>query len=421
KIFWILWLSLLPVQLSAQSINLRFSTSLYSWERQIADSISQDSQTHLRGYQTAQMTIGKLASNRLSIHLYGLGSQDFAESADDDPVARLYNAYLQWKERKGIVQRIRLGRQRIYSGVAYGTIDGVDLTVRAGDLFKIGGFAGTLVPVSNNIEIDNWDDSHSFGIRVSSNKVLGAKILVSYMQRNRRPVSYSAPGRYTQKILTFESLEQRLAGVDFYRKFSQKINLYGRFDYDLEQERVRRAQMQLSVSPTSKLAFAAEFFHRAPLVAANSIFSLFEQNTSQGFDMRANYRFKTGWILTGNLGIQYYDNDESVRFGLGLRCKYGSFGYNFRKGYGGQNNSVYAALNYPLTWKLGLMASSGFSRYSLFDENADKNTSLTGSFGFNFRPHKYFSVNFLGQGVRNRFYSSDLRFFIKANYWFFKN
>lgn len=418
KYLWLLVVIFLPVQSNAQSLNARFSTSFYSWERQLTDSLSEG---HLRIYQTVQLTVGQLASNKLSAHFFGQASQDIAESADGDPIPHVYNAYLQWKERKGIVQKIRLGRQRIYSGVAYGAIDGVDLTLRVGSLFKFGGFAGILVPVSNKIEIGNWDDSHSFGLRVSSNKLLGAKILVSYMQRNRRPSSYSAPGQFTQRLLTFESLEQRLAGVDFYRKLTQKTSVYARFDYDIEQERVRRTQIQLNFSPISKFSFAAEFFHRAPLVAANSIFSVFEQNTSQNLGIRANYRFKTAWFLTGNFGLQFYENDETVRFGLGLRCKYGSFGYNFRKGYGGQNSGAYAAVNYPLTRKLGLTASTGLSRYSLFDEDADKNTSLTGSLGFQFRPHKQFSVDFLGQGVRNRFYSSDLRLFVKANYWFFKS
>ncbi|MFQ6114979.1 MAG: hypothetical protein ACE5NG_13015 [bacterium] len=416
KWLWLLFIVFLPFQSSAQSFNARFSTSFYSWERHLTDSISED---HLRIYQTAQITIGQLASNRLSFHLYGQAAQDVAKNADDDPIPRLYNAYFQWQERKGIIQKVKIGRQRVYSGVAYGTIDGLDLTVRAGKLFKFGGFVGFLVPFSNEIELDEWDDSHAFGVRASTNKILGTKILVSFMQRNRRPAAYSAPGRYTQRILSFKSLEQRLVGIDIYRTINRKISAYGRFDYDLEQKRVRRGQLEIRISPRQNLELAGEFFHRAPLIAANSIFTIFELNTTQEVALRANYRFKKDWFLNGNVGILLYDGDETVRFGFGLRCKYGYFGYNFRRGYGGQNNGLYATLNYPLTSKLGLLASTGIARYSLFDEDADKNTSLTGSLGFNYRAGKHFSVNFLGQGLRNRFFSNDFRFFARANYWFF--
>lgn len=415
--FLLIAVAILPAQIHAQSLNARFSTSLYSYERNLAQNAAVN---YLRLYQTAQVTVGQLANNRLSFHFFGQISQDLSEKADDDPIPRLYNAYLQWQERKAILNQVKLGRQRVYSGVAYGAIDGIDLTLRAGNLFKIGGFAGFLVPTSNEIEIKSWGASHAFGLRASTDRLLGSKILVSFMQRNRQPVNYSAPGQFTQRILTFESLEQRLLGVDIYRSFSRRLNVYGRFDYDLEQERVRRTQVELRVSPSQKLELAGEFFHRAPLIDANSIFTVFEQNTSQDVGLRANYRINQTWFIDGNVGYQIYDGDETLRFGLGLRCRYGYFGYNFRRGYGGQNNGAYAAINYQLNSKFGVVASTGLSRYSLFNEDTDEYTSITGSVGVNYRPHKLFSVDVLGQGVRNRFYDNDFRLFVKANYWFFK-
>ncbi|MCG8606452.1 hypothetical protein MJD09_15895 [bacterium] len=413
---WILGLAFLSSQGWSQSLSARFSTSFYTWERFVSES---ESQNHLRVYQTARLTIGRLANNRLSFYLFGQGSQDIAESADADPSVRLYNAYFQWRERRGIFERIKLGRQRIYSGVAYGTIDGIDLGLRMTKHLKVGGFAGLLVLPSNEIEVSDWDDSHTFGLRASTRDLLGAKILVSYMQRNRRPAAYTAPGVFTQRILKFESLAQRLVGIDVYRRFGARLSAYGRFDYDLEQERMRRGHLELRLKATTKWEFSTEFFHRAPLIAANSIFTVFEQNTTQDITFRTSYRLDQDWFLSGNAGLVRYEGDETVRFGLGLRFKYGYLGYNFRRGYGGQNNGAHAALNYPLTPRIGLIASTSLSRYRLFDESASDNTSLTGSVGFNYRPSQLFSVDFLGQGVRNRFLSNDFRFFLKANYWIF--
>jgi hypothetical protein len=411
----------LPLQLNGQSLNARFSTSLYSYERNLTNSTAVN---YMRLYQTAQLTVGQFASNRLSFHLFGQVSQDLAESADDDPIPRLYNAYFQWQERNALLSQVKLGRQRVYSGVAYGAIDGLDLTVRAGNHFKIGGFAGFLVPTSNEIEVASWDASHAFGLRASTDQILGAKMLVSFYQRNRQQVSYTN-GRFTSGLLpqartiSFQSLEQRLIGIDVYRSVAGRANVYGRFDYDLLNERVRRGQFELRVSPTQKLELAGEFFHRAPLIGANSIFSVFDQSTSQDFGLRANYRVNQTWFVDGNLGYQMYDGDESLRFGLGLRFKYGYFGYNFRRGYGGQNNGAYASLNYQLNSKIGLTANTGLSRYSLFDDDGDDHTSITGSVGVNYRPHKLISVDVVGQALRNRFLSNDMRLFARANYWFF--
>lgn len=407
----------LPREIFAQSVNSRFTTSFYSWERFFSES---SSERHLRIYQTAQITIGQLASNRLSFHVFGQASQDVAQDVNDDPIPRLYNAYFQWREPKGILNQIKLGRQRLYSGVAYGTIDGVDVTLGVGKYFDIGGFVGFLVPVfSNDIEVADWETSHTFGFRASSNQILGSRVLVSFMQRNQSPVAYTRPGRYTQRILTFESLAQRLIGIDIYRNFTNKVGLYGRFDYDLEQERVRRGQVELSVTPLTKWEITGEFFHRAPLIDANSIFTVFDQSTTQDVGLRVNYQIRQSWFIGGNVGALLYDGDHTVRFGLNLRSKYGIVGYNFRRGYGGQNNGIYATVNYPLTPQWGLLASTGFSRYSVFDDDFDQNTSLTGSLGLNYRPGRHFSVDVLGQGLRNRFLSNDFRLFARANYWFF--
>lgn len=56
-LFLILFVSALA---NAQSINMRFSTQFYSWER--ADSINTDSRTaHIRGYQNLLLDVQKIS------------------------------------------------------------------------------------------------------------------------------------------------------------------------------------------------------------------------------------------------------------------------------------------------------------------------------------------------------------------------
>jgi hypothetical protein len=354
-------------------------------------------------------------------------SQDVAKSSDDDATPRLYNTFLQWRERKGVLQRVRLGRQRIYSGVGYATVDGVDLGLRLGKYFRVSGFAGFLVPVTNSISIDKWDNSNAYGASASFNHRGNSKILISFMQRNRRPMAYISPGRYTERLLTFPALEQRLLGLDIFQRFTRQLNAYGRLDYDTVQDRIRRAQLELRAMPARKIELSVEFFHRAPLVEANSIFAVFDHGTSRDIRGRASYLLDNGWSIYGDVGYQKYSaegvsaNDNTVRFGIGARCRYGYVGYNFRRGYGGLNNGLYAALNYPVTRQVGLLISTGYSRYSLFDVDAEKYSSLLGSVGFNYRASKNFSLDVVGQGLHNRFYDNDLRLLAKANYWFFSN
>jgi hypothetical protein len=410
---------LLPVFISngwAQSLNTRFTTSFYTWERYLS---GDESQNHARLYQTMQFTLGQMANNKLSLHFYGQASGDMSNASDDDVIPRLYTAYLQWRERKGIVKRFRVGRQRIYSGVAYGAIDGADVEFRIGKHLVLGGFAGFLVPFTNSIEIGDWEQNNMYGARLAIPNLSGTRVMLSYAQRNRSPGDYTQPGRYTGKILTFDSRENSLIGLDVYRAFSDRFNAYGRFDYDLEQERVRRAQIEVRGSVSKRIQLSAEVYHRAPLIAANSIFMVFEQFTSQDLLARVSYLLDGGWSLYSDAGVQLYKDDDTVRFGLGARGRYGYVGYNFRRGYGGSNNGLYAALNYPVTKGFTAIVTTGFSRYSLYSTDADMFTALSGTAGFNYRASKQFSLDLLAQGLHNRFYDDDLRLLARANYWFF--
>jgi hypothetical protein len=401
---------------NSQSLNARFSTSFYSWESHLSEAISNN---HFRIYQTARATVGQLANGHMSLHLYGQFSKDVGATVDEDAALGLYSSYLQWKDSKGILKKARLGRQRVYGGVGYGTMDGVDADFNIGKQISIGGYVGLLVPYRSKIELAEWDERHTFGARFRISDVFRTKVLFSYMRRDRTPTPYVPDGQVSSELLEFNSKEQELAGIDLLRDFSSAVSGYGRLDYDLLQERIRRAQVELTLRPSPRLELAAEFFHRSPLLAANSIFTVFDTETTQDIAMRANYALSGGWRLNGNVGLQQYSGDENIRFALGASCKYGHVGYNFRSGYGGYNNGLFGSLSYPLRPNLSLMASTGISRYSLLDEDGDRYTAFSSSAGFNFRPNNSLSLDLIGQNLRTRWLDSDVRVFARANYWFF--
>lgn len=401
---------------NAQSLNARFSTSFYSWETQLSEALSNN---HFRIYQTARATVGQMAGGKLSLHLYGQVSKDVGATADEEAVLGLYSSFLQWRDSKGILKKARLGRQAVYGGVGYGTIDGINADFRIGDFIDVGGFVGMLVPYRSKAELSEWDERHAFGARVRLNNLLKTKLLLSYMRRDRTPTPYVPAGQLSTDLLEFNSKEQELAGVDVYRPFGSQLSAYGRLDYDLIQERVRRAQVELTVKPSRRLELAAEFFHRSPLLAANSIFTVFDIETTQDVALRANYLLAGGWRLNCNVGMQQYSGDDNIRFALGASCKYGHVGYNFKSGYGGYNNGLFGSLSYPLRPNLSVLATAGISRYGLLDEDGDRFTALSSSLGLNYRPNQTFSLDVTGQNLRTRWLDNDVRVFARANYWFF--
>ena len=116
----------------AQTINARFTTSVYSWQQKEIDS---NSANHVRAYQLAQVTIGNIGLPGLSFHTYLNLSNDFGEEAVDDPRVWIYNCYFNYKNTAKAID-LSLGRQRVYAGVGYGTIDGMQVKYGFRDFFK---------------------------------------------------------------------------------------------------------------------------------------------------------------------------------------------------------------------------------------------------------------------------------------------
>lgn len=410
-------LFMLPVHLQSQSINARFSSSLYSFERFTSET---ESENHIRATQGLQLTVGQLASNKLSFRLNTLVADDFLAPADQT-LFRISSGYLQWREKNGVIRTIKLGRQRLYTGVAFGAIDGIDMTARIGKHFKLGVFAGVLVTETNKFSVENWNNAKAFGFNLKFPELLGVKSMLSYIKRDRAREAY-------QSLLSTDSVpvnrawsveEQQLVGVDLLRNFCNKTYLHGRFDVDLYNRRVRKGLFGIRHILSDEVEMSFDFLHHSPFVARNSIFSVFATETSQSFAGRLSYRFGNGFSLNGNFGYVVYSGDESLRFGLNLAGKYGNIGYGFRDGYSGKKNGVHGAINYPFNRNIALFASTGFSRYQLFGDNAESYNSFTTSVGMKCRATKRLSFDVIAQSLNNRFYDSDLRFFIKGNYWLF--
>jgi len=408
---------LIPFASFSQSINARFTTAFYSWEQQVTDSTRL---THARAYQVAQITLSRLGSPNLSFHTYLQGRNDFGQDVQDKSDLLILNAYLQWQR---IVPGLdlRVGRQRIFSGPAYGTIDGAQLDYRLKDVVAVRGYVGTLAPLKESVKIDKWADSHMFGFRVSTRKIAQTEIGVSFIQRNRLPVEYASAGQFTQRIVAFRSLQQRLLGGDLRRSFGSNVSVYGRFDYDLIQDRVRRAEIDGQFQVTRDFQLTAEVLHRAPLLDANSIFWVFPNRDFRQAALRGDYRLAQGITLHGAVEWLFYPGKDTPRWDVGVQYGYGYVGYAGRFGFGGQSNGVSGSFRYPLTPQLAVIASSAFSRYALFQSSTAKSTSLFGTLGIQYSPTRHFSIEAHGQGLRNRLLDSDFRFFVRANYWLFRS
>ena len=106
----------------AATLSGRLTTSAYSWKVQEIDGTDA---RHLRLYQSVITNVRGIGGGALSLHTYGQMSGDLLDEAPGRTKYRIYHAYLQWRPKGRLGLGMTAGRQRIYGGVGFGTLDGV--------------------------------------------------------------------------------------------------------------------------------------------------------------------------------------------------------------------------------------------------------------------------------------------------------
>jgi len=402
--------------LMAQTLNGRLATSVYGWERQ--DTIGQSSQ-HLRGYENIQLNFG---TSDISFHSYMQGSTDFSQSIENDPQLRLFNAYVQLKNIADIAD-IRLGRQAIFAGVSYGTIDGAMINVRPKDGVEVSAYGGGLSPASQKADFfQNLDQNWQIGGQVLVYLVENVKLGLSYMNRHRESTPFES-FRYDSQLgmlpatIDYGSRANQYGSINAaYMK--EKLWLFARFDYDFNFEKASRAEISGSYQIMPTLGLSLSFAHREPTIAYNSYFSILEMEANQEVTVGVDYQLHDYLTLLGRFSNVIYDGDNAMRVSLGASNKYSSFFYTKDVSYDGNLDGLNFQLTYPLMeGQLVPHVGAVYSSYALAD-NLDKIATWAGVIGTMFRPAKILSCDVQAQFMSNKLYKSDMRVFARISYWF---
>ena len=417
RILIVIFLAMACVPSWAATVNGRLTTSLYTWERQEDPTTSS---SHLRVYQSMTLDVGAIGDPRLSFHTYVLATGDLSGSGGQDQRFRLYNLFLKWQGRGGSPAAVSAGRQRIYEGVGYGTVDGVRISVAPRGAFTLTGYVGALAPLVTRAKFGAWDEGHIWGGRLTTDRLGGCDIGVSFVRRDRKPLPYPVPGRYSGLAFDITAVQQELAGLDFHRGFAGRVDTYVRFDYDLLGGRARHAEGVLRIRASEFLSVALEGIRRAPGVDANSIFSVFDIEDTREYSVRGNYTVNPLVSVYGNYAGVVYEGARAQRVGFGFGFGLNSVGYTRRIGEGGDNDAVSISLAHPVNRFVTLRADGGAASYRLATGPGKKHLALSGSGGITCRPNRRVTLDAEGQAIRDPIYASDFRFFFRATVWFFK-
>ncbi len=408
----------LTAGLQAQTLNGRFVTSAYGWERQLNNG---ESTSHMRAYENVQLNFG---NEDISFHTYMQGSTDLGDEVEGDPRFRLFNAYLRVKNIADIAD-VKVGRQQLFAGVSYGTIDGATVNVRPTDGVEVTAYAGGLSRPGQDIEyyfFDHVENNWQLGGQVLLYLVENTKIGLSYMNRHRETMPFMSwrpdeQMELEQTLIDYGSRANQYGSINVAHS-SGKLWLYGRFDYDFNFEQASRAEVAASYQLLHNLGVSVNFAHREPVLAYNSYFRLLEFEANQEAVLGIDYEIHPRMTLMGRFSTVMYDDESAFRVALGAANKYASIMYTKDVSYDGDLDGFNLHFTYPL-FKGMLIPHVGavYSSYALADD-LDKASTWVGVGGVTVRPVKTVSIDIQGQYMTNKIYQKDMRAFARVNYWF---
>lgn len=415
--FLFLFLFLIPLSTNAQLVTGRFITSVQSWEQ--FDTVG-SSRTFTRGFQSA---IFDIAQGDFSLHTHFQAATMLQTKLDELPDYRMYYLYGKWRDIGGALD-FSFGRLPYFAGVGTGTLDGVLTTVRALDnTLRLTVYGGANVPY--DLSVGNWGplrNNFTLGGQIVTSALTNAKIGVSYMDRRRERDPYWATrldsllNPFAILIIPEAAKEQYVSGDASYQW--DRVRLYGRYDYDLNYEKTQRGQIGLSVQASDKLSFSGEYIHRAPRLAYNSFFSVFNVSDVDEFEAGCDYVFHPAWRGFVRGAYVKYTDDNSLRYTAGIVHNYVGLTFRGGSGYAGELTSLSLQGAYPLLEKM-LIPNAGISFVSYKLNDADtKEDALAGSLGATVRPAQFVSVDLQVQWLKNKVVENDVRFFGRLNLWF---
>jgi len=399
-----------------QSLNGRFSSSVYTFER---FDTSGSSNTQARTYQMLSFNFGKenmwLRSN-LNLET------DLTNKQISDPRFRVYNLYADFQKIFDVAS-LKLGRQPLYNSVAGGVFDGATVGLNYSG-YKLQAYYGGNVPAYQKLElIDNWNDNYLLGGEFTVYALMDWRFSGKYINKN-----FATPA-YTEKRLdpNFNEIDvliennssqyQFLSGeVSYYKQKFGSGNI--RYDYDLNFQTSSRFEISGRYEQIKNLGITAYYNYREPKIRYNSIFSVFDYGNTWEIEGGVDYLVDNKYTLIGKFANVTYKDERSQRVTLGISSPFGSITARKNFGYAGEMDAI--SFYTALTQLDGLLTPSlGFSytRYKL-SENDPSNELVSVLAGTNIRPFRTLSFDIQGQYLNNKIYNNDWRLFFKLNFWF---
>ena len=405
--------------ISAQNLNGGISSTFYTFER---FDTSKTSDTFLRTFETLYLNFNY---QKVSVRTRVNYETNIGKALNNDPRLRFYDLYF---EARDIVDlfTLKLGRQPLFTPVAGGLYDGVNLKFKYNNVALTGYYGGN-VPPYQKLEVTNdFKNDYVIGGKFEIFFLEHFNFALGYINKNFKPVDYNALRLNADLdpvtiLIQQNSNQYKFLSADASYFLPGVVTVDTRYEYDMNFQTTSKFELDGRVQATDKFGIDLYYNFREPKIRYNSIFSVFNFGNSQEIEGGVDYKVSSDLTVFGKFANVKYEDDNSKRLNIGVNTKYGSFSYRKSFGYSGELDGVsfYSAHSFAdglVTPSVGI----SFTNYKL-DANSDRNSIASILAGVNLRPWRNLSFDLQGQYFNNKIYKNDYRILFKVNHWFNTN
>jgi len=276
--------------LLSRAAEMKFTSStqyLFYQDFLLDDPDQQDVAEYLRLNVTKLDSAGKAS-------VYGYGRVSKQVSSDEDIQGRLYYLYLDYRDAIKDHLDVRAGRTYVNAAAVSGTIDGAYVDVKKLGPVGITAFGGRNVIFQDKQEVGTSGDT-----------LWGTSLYFDTVKFTHVELSYGR--KYTDSDLARENV-----GLDFTTTPHEKVNLYGRLQYDTVSDQFGELLIGAKVAPVKGLIVRPEYYQIRPTFDKDSFYSFFNVNDYKEASIAADYFFTRRYQLAARYAYEDFGDDGTA-------------------------------------------------------------------------------------------------------------
>jgi len=383
-----LWTALLACSLTASAVPVvSGSASLWGYARD-------DSIEHVQLVPALSLTLSELGKPDLRFEGSLRGYADVRRDRSEDRALRLLRGVFIYAPDKSRWE-VRLGEQWLTEGVGRGNVAGGWLRFRPESQTAITVYGGARVANSLSLEKKNGNEGVAGGFNV----------------RTRiHPLTVGASYTYASKG---GDLLYHAAGVEASGRIVRTLQARGRFEMNVAQGSVERAQLLLQWTARKDVLVTGEFRSQTPRIYEDSFFTTFLSKASTDFGRAAvRWSFYKMFYAKGGATIIFSENpDPLYKAYAALGCRYAELGYTHWASVSkSTQDGLYAQGNYRVAERADLFAGYDFAKGSNADRDLRADTESQSAYlGGSVTPLPYLTATVRAERISDLQRSEDWR------------